>query len=336
MIGSHPAVAVAVPVRNEAERLPALLHAMAGQRSAPPFTLCLFLDGCTDASRAVIEGMAPALPYPVAVAATSAVQPANAGRARARACALAMDQGPALAIVTTDADSRPEPDWLAAKVAALRHAEVVAGRILVPDEAGPLTARLTRYYDRLHAWRRRLDPVDWEDEDTHHWTSAASLAMTPALYRTLGGFAALGRGEDADFADRAWRAGARLRRDGRAMVWTSARRVGRAPGGFASVLAALGDHAASPRVSHPADEGWRYRHHAHARQAFEAGRVDVLAAPLRLHPADLARVAAEVANADAFAARVVGDPAGGMRQVSLDKAEAALEALRCGMLEGVA
>jgi len=331
----HLPVAVAVPVRNEAARLPRLLDALARQEGAPPFLLALFLDGCTDASEAVVRQALPALPFPVLVARGEAVGPPNAGRARVAACALALDGQPSRALLSTDADSRPAPDWIAASLRGLVRAPVVAGRILFAG--APLQARLIAYLDRLHAHRRALDPVPWEDADAaHHWTSAANLALRPAAYRALGGFQALSRGEDADLADRAWRAGLAVRRDAAVTVRTSARRLGRVEGGFAAGLAALDRAEALPRVAHPEDEAWRYRHHALARAGWTAGGTAPLAAALRLDPAELARAAADAPNADAFAARVVGAPAGGMRQVSLAHAEVALDALRGLALEGAA
>lgn len=316
--------------------MPSLLAAFAAQRDAPSFGVCLFLDSCTDDSRTIVDALAPTLPYPIVTACSEGVAPPNAGRARAAAVALALSCSPAT-LLCTDADSEPAPDWVAANVFALDRADMVAGRILLGKQAhAPVQQRLIAYYDRLHRHRRRLDPVAWEDAATHHWTSAASLAMRTDTYRTLGGFAPLARGEDADLADRAWRAGYRLRRDARAQVGTSARRHGRAEGGLAASLSVLDETSVLPRVSHPGDEVWRYRHHAAARRSFAGGDVRSLAAPLRLDRADIDRVAAEVPNADAFAARIVGTPPGGMRQVSLAQAEFALDAMDAETLRGAA
>lgn len=328
--------AIAVPVRNEAERLPSLLFALARQRGASPFALCIHFDSCTDDSRAVVQVLAPTLPYRVIVDQSETATPPNAGRARAAAGVLALSQGPR-AILNTDADSEPVPDWVATNVAALEQADLVAGRILLPSAADtPAQVRLTAYYDRLHRHRRRVDPVAWEDGVTHHWTSASSLAVRVEAYRALNGFASLPRGEDADLADRAWRAGYRLRRDARVAVRTSARRNGRAEGGFAAMLAAMDTSSALPRVAHPDDEEWRYRHHAEARRCFVAGDVRLLGRSLHLDPIELERIAAAVPNAEAFVARVVGAPPGGMRSVSLGHAEVALNVLDADLLEGVA
>jgi hypothetical protein len=94
--------------------------------------------------------------------------------------------------------------------------------------------------------------------------------------------------------------------------------------------------AALPRVAHPEDEAWRYEQHAQARRSFAEGHLHALATSLHLSQDDIDRVAAEVPNADAFAARVVGAPPGGMRAISLAHAEVALAALDTDVLEGAA
>ena len=207
-------IAVAVPVRNEAERLPGLLAALAAQQQARPFTLCLFFDQCSDGSEAAVAALTPSLRYRIVTDCCDTGAPPNAGRARRRACELAVATVGNGVLLTTDADSTPAPDWIAANLAALDHSDIVAGRI-VRDAAAPSPRQdqLEAYYDRLHALRRTLDPVAWEAPLTHHWTSAASLAMTALTYRALGGFATVATGEDAALADAAARLGFRLRRD---------------------------------------------------------------------------------------------------------------------------
>ena len=338
MVAEQKLIAVvAVPVRNEGARLRRLLVALALQRKAPPFALCILFDACTDDSRSVVAALADLLPFPIISECDDHGDHPNAGRARAKAAALAVAVQRGAALLTTDADSEPYPDWLAANVDALGHADLVAGRILLGDSANvSVQSRLIRYYDRLYAIRRAIDPVVWEDEVSHHWTSGASMAFRPGAYQAIGGFAPIPRGEDADIADRAWRLGFRLRRDARVTVRTSSRRRGRAPGGFAAGLALLDKTGDLPLVGHPEDELWRYRRHAEARRAFDAGVPCAPASSLGINATELRRVAVECANADAFAARVVGVPPGGMRQVSLAHAEVLLAATAGDRLEEVA
>jgi hypothetical protein len=328
-------VAVAVPVRNEVDRLPRLLAALARQRDAPVFSLSLFFDNCDDGSEAAVAALRPALPYSIASDSCRTGAPPNAGAARRRAAAVALGSAPDGVILSTDADSEPAPDWIAANLAALGEADLVAGRIVRQGADSPVQARLERYLDRLHALRRRIDPVEWEDDASHHWVSAASLAMRAETYRALGGFGDLANGEDAALGDAAARAGLRLRRDARVVVRTSSRRVGRASDGLAATLAAFDRRDGDPAVTHPEDEAWRFAAQAVARARHAAGGFDALAAHLRLPLAEVEQVARECRNGEAFAARIVGAPPGGLRPVPLAHAEAILSALEAP-LESVA
>lgn len=334
MVGAK-GVAIAVPVRNEAERLPRLLDALAHQTRAPGFSLCLFFDNCVDGSQALIEARRPDLPFRVLSDGCDAGGVPNAGAARSRAADLAVRAAPDGVILNTDADSEPAADWIAANLSALDHADIVAGRIVRRGSNAPKQDRLERYLDGLHALRRALDPVPWEDGVTHHWVSAASLAVRTRNYAQIGGFPDQASGEDAAFGDAAMRAGLRVRRDARVAVLTSSRRMGRATAGFAATLAALDREGVDPVVTHPEDEAWRFSAQAAARAQHRAGAFETLAERLRLPLDEVTQVAAECVNGEAFAARIVGVPPGGLRSVPLAHAEALLVMLGAP-LEGVA
>ncbi|MBE7186433.1 MAG: glycosyltransferase [Methylobacterium mesophilicum] len=334
---SYGDVVVAVPVRNEAERLPRLLASLAQQHSAPSFRLALFFDSCTDSSFELVAALAGDLPYKVVTARTADVGLPNAGRARRSAVALAMSHEMEGILLTTDADSQPAPDWIAANLAALETADVVAGRITQgPGPSSEKRDRLECYFDRLHAIRRAIDPVDWEASRAHHWTSSASLALRMTTYSALGGFEPIPNGEDAALCDAAARAGYRVRRDARVTVQTSTRRLGRADQGFAAMLRMLDDADELPTVSHPDDEAWRFLMHAAARTRHGAADYGHLAERLGLPHAEVDQVATECRNGEAFAARIVGAPPQGMRTVCLGEAERLLAKLENGMLERVA
>ena len=81
-----------------------------------------------------------------------------------------------------------------------------------------------------HCSGRRRTPPRGVRSTAPAWGSAA-----PSM-SSIGGFRCLRSGEDRDFHRRAVAAGFRVTYDLRAAVTTSARRTGRAPGGFASVL----------------------------------------------------------------------------------------------------
>ncbi len=324
-------VLVCVPVRNEERALPGLLAALRRCDPAGAVTSCFYLDGCSDGSEALLRAAAADRPIRIAIGPRQA--DANAGRARRAAMLMALDRiGDADALLfTTDADSTPAADWIAAGSAALALADVAAGRIVRRNgSADPLQGRVERYFDRLHAYRRRLDPVDWEDRASHHFGGGANLAVRAACYRALGGFRTLPHGEDADLLDEAARAGFRVRRDAAMVVETSSRRIGRVDGGLAGQLRRL-DDGDLPQVAHPAGIAWQARAQAAARRAFATiddpasrGR---LGAVIGLDADHILGVARDCPNGEAFAMRVV--PAASVQPalLPLGLAEAALAAL---------
>lgn len=328
-------IAIAVPVRNEAKRLPRLLRALSAQEGAQSVTLALFFDNCDDGSEALTASFE--LPFPVIFDRSACGSAANAGRARRHAMRLALEAAPNGTLLTTDADSMPAPDWVAASRRGLAAADIVAGRIMrMPGRNSPPHERLEQYYDRLHQLRRLLDPVAWEAPHTHHWTSGASLALPATVYRAVGGFQDHVSGEDAAFVDTAARCGWRVRRDGDVRVATSSRRRGRAPGGFAAALSAWDKEQIALTVTHPEDEAWRYVRQAQARAAYGGPAIDVLAQDLHLPLDEVRQVEAECRNAEAFTARIVGSPPGGMRHISLSRAELLIGALEAAPLRVVA
>ncbi len=330
-------VAICVPVRNEAALLPAMLDALARQAGDDRVVLCVLFDACTDASERIVAARAAGLPFAVATDRLDAGGDPDAGRARRAALALgqaAVHGHGEAAFLTTDADSVPAADWVAATLRALAVADMVAGRIVRdPTHVDPVQDRLEIYYDRLFALRRTLDPVPWEALRTHHCTGGASLAFRARAYEAVGGFRHRRSGEDAAIVDEAHRAGLRVRRDAAVRVETSSRRIGRAVGGLADHLRTLADGAPLDqiRVAHPDDAAWQYRGHAAARAAFGArdgkrsfGALERL---VGVEARDIAEVARTSPNAEAFAMRLVPGNPGGERLVGLVDAERALDAL---------
>lgn len=322
-------VAICVPVRDETRLLPRFLDAIAALRREGSIVLCLFFDNCADDSQTIAAARAGSFPFEIVAAVGLGGDPPSAGRARRRAMALgveALTDADHTALLTTDADSLPAPDWMCRNLAALAVADVVAGRVIRESGAAcPAQDRLETYYDALFALRRALDPVPWEAARTHHCTSGASLAFRVDAYRAIGGFEALPAGEDARIIDAAHRAGLRVRRDDSVRVATSSRRRGRARGGLADHLRDLDDaaRAGTPLVAHPEDAAWRYRGQAAARAIWPdvAAGSRLLAARLGCDVAHVERVAADSPNAEAFAMRVVPDAPAGERLVTLDEAE---------------
>lgn len=320
-------VAICVPVRDEALLLPRLLASLGGQDmlSDLHIDLCFAFDACTDGSERIVA--AATLPYAVHAVALPKTETPNAGRARRAAMALG-ERTKADMLLTTDADSVPAPNWVAANLRALAVADVVTGRIVRDGLEDTAQDRLERYYDALYALRRRFDPVPWEAHATHHYTAGASLAFHTAAYTALGGFEARPSAEDARIVDAAHRAGLRVRRDAAVRVETSSRRVGRAVNGLADHLRTL-EGGDAIRVGDPDRAAWHYAGHAAARRAYGANDAAYvqLAATIARGVEDVRRDAADSPNAEAFAMRVVPGHPAGERLVTLDEAEAALDAL---------
>jgi len=326
-LSDMPPAIICIPVRDEEAALPALLAALGKLDGNARPDLCFYLDGCTDRSESVLRAAGRDRLH--IVAGPRAAEP-NAGRARraALAIAMALPQAADALLFTTDADSLPAPDWIAAGAAALRVADVVAGLIVREDGAADRgQSRIERYYDRLHACRRRLDPVPWEAATTHHFSGGANIAIRAACYRALGGFRPLPSAEDATLLDDAARAGFRVRRDAALVVATSSRRDGRALEGLAGSLRAL-DGGEVQYVAHPHDLAWQAAAQAHARRAFAtiddtACRAG-LGTGLGLGADHILGVARDCPNAEAFAMRVVPAPPTRRDPVPLAVAEAIL------------
>lgn len=322
-----------VPARNEEDTLPALLSALGVLTDAGRLSVCVLLDGCTDASAAVLQAAAATVPFRLTVESGSSGAAGNAGAARRAAMAMALRDlaGREGLIFSTDADSAPRRDWIAAGRQALAVADVATGRIVRADGARDAEqSRIEAYYDRLHRYRRMLDPVRWEARETHHFSGAANLAVRASAYREIGGFRPLPVGEDATLLDDAARAGFRVRRDAGMVVDTSSRRSGRVADGLAGALRGL-DAGRQPRVSDPRGAAWQWQAQAIARRSFatigDAAFRTALGARLGLSTDHVLGVARDCRNAEAFAMRIVPAPASHNELVSLATAEDLLNRL---------
>ncbi len=246
---------VAVPIRNERQRVAACLQALAAQAGLAPgsFGILLFLNNCTDDTACVVSETIASLPdglfQPLRVIEVSDVV-ACAGWARRQAMDAAAlwlaESGSADGMVlTTDADSRVEPDWVARSLAIVAAgADAVAGRIaLDPQEAALLPTSLhdrgrleARYEELLTEIGARLDPEPGNPWPCHWTRSGASLAVRRRAYETVGGMPPLPAGEDRAFVEALRQANFVVRQDPGIVVTTSGRLEGRAVGGAADTM----------------------------------------------------------------------------------------------------
>jgi hypothetical protein len=148
-------------------------------------------------------------------------------------------------LLTTDADGRVAPDWIAVNLRAIRSgADAVAGRAIIdPVDALLIPQRLHHddalecaYGDLLDEIAVLLDPEPWDRWPRHWEHSGASMAVTLEVYRRAGGIPPMPLGEDREFFRALQRIDARVRHAPEAQVIVSGRIVGRADGGMADTM----------------------------------------------------------------------------------------------------
>jgi cellulose synthase/poly-beta-1,6-N-acetylglucosamine synthase-like glycosyltransferase len=283
----RPGFVVAVPVKDEEERLPACLRALAQQRDRsgqpiPPtlVRIVVFANNCSDRSASLARKLGGGLSLDVRVV-EARLPPAiaHAGSARRAAMDLAeawlVEAGESDGVIlTTDADSQVAPNWIAENLAAFADgAEAVLGRIDLDEEGAFLPEALHRRGALENTYERLLTELSWlldplgHNPWPHHATiSGASLGVTRAAYCRVGRLPRVPLGEDKALIRLLSRQDARIRCCSTVHVITSGRTHGRAPGGVADALAirsrepdAFCDDALEPFRAALARAAWRGR-----------------------------------------------------------------------------
>lgn len=241
---------VAVPVRDEAERLPNLLAALARQtyNETSALSVVLVLNNCRDASARVVASVARRLAQLrlVVIEVEFPSEHAHVGSARRLAMDTALaEAGDDAVLISTDADAVPSANWVEANLRALAAgADLVGGRIIgdaaeeaLLGEGFRHRAEQQKQYDMLlDELASIVAPLDYDPWPRHTDHTGASLAVKGEVYRSLGGIPPIPRQEDIAFVAKARRAGFRLRHDPRVRVQVSARLEGRAKGGMADCI----------------------------------------------------------------------------------------------------
>ena len=239
-------IVVAIPVKNEADRIGACLRSL-GRQTVMPCAVLLLLNNCTDGTGAAVRALAVTLPYKLHIKCHTLPSPvANAGHARR----MAMQRAAELAgfggiLLTTDADAIVAHDWIERNLLALSAgADLVCGRaVVVPAEAALIPshlhaddAREFELAELLDHIAARLDPDPADPWPRHTEAAGASLAVTVAAFKRSGGIPPVDSGEDRGFVKVLTRIDARIRHDPTVRVTVSGRIYGRAPGGMADTI----------------------------------------------------------------------------------------------------
>lgn len=294
-----PLTVVAIPAKDEAERITPCLLALAHQ-TCRPHAVLLLANNCRDGTPAIASALSPSLPYQLHVECRDfSVTHANAGRARRLAMALAERLARSDGILlTTDADGEVAPNWIERNYEAITAgADLVCGRVvlhpweeaLIPghlraDDA--LECGLIGLLDRI---AHRLDPDPADPQPRHSEAAGASLAVTSAAFRRVGGIPALPSGEDRAFVRALARIDARIRHDPSVVVSVSGRTSGRAPGGMADAIRRRiqrQDEFADEQVEPAVDAYRRYDFRRRVRRAWRRHLPSGLAIDLGM-PSDI-------------------------------------------------
>ncbi len=218
---------VVVPAHDEESLLPACLastgRALAAVRRAHPELVLrrtVVADTCRDATVALARS---------AGADVVEVDARCVGLARQagvdHAARLAADVAPQRVwLAHTDADTVVPEHWLLAQLELARQGVAMVVGSVVPSNDAPVPP----------GWHERHDLGEG-----HPHVHGANLGLTLAAHRDAGGFPALPLHEDVLLVAAVKGAGFRWCATDTTRVTTSARRHGRAPGGFAAYLAAL-------------------------------------------------------------------------------------------------
>lgn len=261
-------VCVTIPVRNEQQRLPATLRALAyqldlrgGRLDPARYEVLVLANNCTDDTVAVAEHVARSFSnVPIHIIERELPAPlAHVGYARR----LLMDEAerrlcfvgrPGGLIAMTDGDTRPAPTWIAAMLHEAAHgADGIGGNIVTEAsdvaamEPGERWFHLhdVRYKHMLTRSAALLVPDPCDPWPRHHHHTGASLALTAAWYRRVGGIPALPSSEDVALYTALIQKGAHFRHSPTVSVSTSTRRIGRARDGMADTLLHWGKMARS-------------------------------------------------------------------------------------------
>jgi Glycosyl transferase family 2 len=221
---------VVIPARNEADRIAECLAALAGQDA----DALVVANNCTDAT-------GPLAARAGAAVIDCTIPDGGVGAARRLGAAEGMRRMSRLKqLMTSDADCRVAPDWVAAN---RRHLDTGASAVCglvrpIPEEYAALPPALLQraaLEDRFLDLKARLE-AHLTGIAGHEQTPGASLAFTPSAYAATGGFDPMPTHEDRAIILRIKALGLPVVHAREVTVQASCRLEGRAPGGMAAAL----------------------------------------------------------------------------------------------------
>ncbi len=238
--------AIAIPVRNEEALLPRALEALATSMQNCPFRggAVFVVNDTTDASFDAIERFSREREFGFAIVDASfdaAIR--NAPHARRLALDIAAWFAPDGALLTSDADSHVGPLWVGSCLDSLQRGHALVCEDIRLDEAemAELPSAVRKVGDAERAYFEASE-ILWQRWTGGHGgafayrASGASLAMTAAAYRDVGGLPLPHSGEDAALCAAILAAGYRVEQLQDIGTRTSARLTGRAAGGCGAAL----------------------------------------------------------------------------------------------------
>jgi hypothetical protein len=241
-----PTAVVAIPARDEADRIGRCLQALALQ-SRHPDAVLLLLNNCNDLTETIARNLSAALPFTLHIVChTFPPAEANAGNARRLAMRLAAERaGPDGVLLTTDADCVVANDWVERNLRSLAAGtDLVCGRVeidpveatLIPPHLHADDALEQEFSDLLDRIAFVLDPTPADPWPRHTHEPGASIGVTVEAFTRSGGIPPIATGEDRAFVQLLARMDARIRHDPAIRVTASGRIVGRAAGGMADTI----------------------------------------------------------------------------------------------------
>ena len=258
---------IVLPVRNEAEllaeNLESLTYQISGRRFFEPklFEIIVFANNCQDHSAEIARCWQRKNRHLKIHVAEADIRPENSNIGYVRRCLMneayqrlrrtARKSG---VILTTDADTKVAPNWLAANLEEIKNgADAVGGRILIDrHELDKMHRQARRFHLFDTAYRlltaeieARLDYVSHDYLPRHHQHFNGSFAVTTEAFARAGGVPDVRFLEDVAFYQSLLRVDARVRHSPLVRVQTSARRDGRTESGLSTQInewAVLGEN----------------------------------------------------------------------------------------------